>query len=318
MEIQSLSVLCSLHQFFGARPVFVLCVLSQKFFFQFVDTVEVARSVKVGTFLHGCERSPALGIYDVGVFKRFFHAVCLGERTAGSRCVLLCDLLDLRHYVVSFRMSEYYIHTETCHKSDDALGNGEGFAVGGRVSPCHGQFLAFQVLHAAELMNDMQHVGHTLCGMVHVALQVYQSGSLLQDAVFVAFGYGVHKFFLICVSFADVHIVADTDHVSHERNHVGGFADSFPVSDLGFLFVQILYGQAQKVACGSERKTGTCGIITENGDAQSGLKYLGGDVVFSHESEGVGYSENSLQLVVCLIPGPEEIVVVHFFEIQFI
>ena len=42
-------------------------------------------------------------------------------------------------------------------------------------------FLPLQILHAAEVVDDMEHVSHALSGMVHVALEVYQGGLLLQD-----------------------------------------------------------------------------------------------------------------------------------------
>ena len=86
--------------------------------------------------------------------------------------------------------------------------------------------------------------------------------------------------------------------------------------NLGFLLVQILYFKSKKVAGRSEGETGTCGVVTENGDSQTTLEYLRGNIVLSHEAEGVSNCENSLQLLVCFIPCPEEVVVVHFFEVK--
>ena len=56
--------------------------------------------------------------------------------------------------------------------------------------------------------------------MVNVALKVYKSRSLLKDTVFVALCYSINNFMHVFVAFADVHIITDTDHVSHEGYHV--------------------------------------------------------------------------------------------------
>ena len=76
--------------------------------------------------------------------------------------------------------------------------------------------------------------------------------------------------------------------------------------------------QTKKVACRSERETCTCGIVTENGDSETAFEYFCGDVVFSHETESVSNGEDCFQFVVCFVPGPEEVVVVHFFEVKFV
>ena len=54
-------------------------------------------------------------------------------------------------------------------QAHDALGHAQGLAVAGGVGPGHGDLLALQVLHAAHLMDDMEHIGHGLGGVVHVA-----------------------------------------------------------------------------------------------------------------------------------------------------
>ena len=139
-------------------------------------------------------------------------------------------------------MGQNHVHAEAGHQTDDALGHGQGLAVGGRVGPGHGNLLALQVLHTAELVDDVQHVGHGLGGVVHVALQVHQGGLLLQNTVAVALGHGVHESLLILVALADEHIVPDADDVGHEGHHVGGLTDGLAVGDLRLLFVQILAG----------------------------------------------------------------------------
>ena len=116
----------------------MLCVLGKKFFFQAVNTVKITVSVKFGAFFHSCERSPALWIDNVGIFKCLFHAVGLCESSAGFFCVLSCDFLNFRHYIVSFRMRKHYIHAHSGHQADDTLRNGEGLSVRRRVGPGHG------------------------------------------------------------------------------------------------------------------------------------------------------------------------------------
>ena len=213
-------------------------------------------------------------------------------------------------------MRQNNVHTETCHKSDDTLWNGEWFTIGRRVSPCHSKLFAFQILDTAEFVDDVKHICHTLSRMINVTLKVYKSRSLLKNAIFVSFCYSIHKIFLISMSLTDVHIITDTDYISHERYHVGCLTNGLTVCNLGFLLVQILYFKSKKVAGRSEGETGTCGVVTENGDSQTTLEYLRGNIVLSHEAEGVSNCENSLQLLVCFIPCPEEVVVVHFFEVK--
>ena len=92
-------------------------------------------------------------------------------------------------------------------------------------------------------MDDVEHVGHALGGVVHVALEVHQGGLLLQDAVPVAFLHGVHEGFLVLVALSDEHVVPDADDIGHEGNHVGGLPDGLAVGNLGFLLVQVLDGE---------------------------------------------------------------------------
>ena len=124
MQIQGLAVLGGLHQLFGTAPVFVVGVLSQQLFLQSLDAIGVALAVKVGTFLHSCKWSPALWINDIGVLEGLSHVVGSCEGTAGFLRVGLCHFLNLRHHLISFRMSQNNVHAHTCHQADDALGNG--------------------------------------------------------------------------------------------------------------------------------------------------------------------------------------------------
>ena len=213
-------------------------------------------------------------------------------------------------------MSKNNIHTETCHKSDYALWNRKRFTIGWGVSPCHSKLLALQILNTAELMDDVEHICHTLCRMVNIALKVYKSWSLLKNTIFISLCYSIHKFFLVGVTFSDVHVVTDTDYISHEGYHVSGLTNSLAMSDLGFLLIQILYLKSKKVAGRSKGEAGTGGIVTENRDSKTALKYFCGNIVLSHEAKSISNCKYSFKLIVCFVPGPEEIVVVHFLEVK--
>lgn len=168
------------------------------------------------------------------------------------------------------------------------------------------------------MVDDVQHVGHGLGGVVDVALEVDQGGLLLQHAVLVALGHGVHELVHVGVALADVHVVADADDVGHEGDHVGGLADGLAVGDLALALVQILHLQAQQVAGGGEGEAGAGGVVAEQGDTQAGLENLGGDVVLAHVAQGVGDGEDGLELVVGLFPGQEEVALVHLFEVELV
>ena len=141
-------------------------------------------------------------------------------------------------------MSQNDVHAQTSHEADDALRDREGFAIGRGVSPGHGDFFALQVFQAAHFVDDVGRVSHTLSRMVDVALEVDQRRFLFEDAVFIALRDGIDDFFLVGMTFADVHVVADADDVGHEGDHVGRFPDRFAVGNLALLFVQVLDLQA--------------------------------------------------------------------------
>ena len=166
------------------------------------------------------------------------------------------------------------------------------------------------------MVDDVQHVGHALSGVVHIALQVHQGGTLLQNAVPVALGHGVHEGLLILVALTDEHIVPDADDVGHEGDHVGGLTDSLAVGDLALLLVQILDVQAQQVACRGEGEAGTGGVVPEDGDAQTGVKHPGGLVALPQVPQGVGHGEDGVQLLVGLVPSPVEVGLVHIVDVQ--
>ena len=93
----------------------------------------------------------------------------------------------------------------------------------------------------------MESICHNLGGMVDIALQVNEGRALFEHAVLITFGNRIHKGVHVGITLADVHIIADTDNVCHERNHISGFADGFSVGNLRLAFVQILYFQTEQV-----------------------------------------------------------------------
>ena len=89
-------------------------------------------------------------------------------------------------------------------------------------------------------MDDVEHICHCLCRVVNVALQVYKGRLLFQDAVLISLSYSVNNLVHVSISLTDVHIVADTDDICHEGDHVSSLTDSLAVGYLRFSFVQIL------------------------------------------------------------------------------
>ena len=213
-------------------------------------------------------------------------------------------------------MGQRDVHAEAGEQADDALRDGQRLAVAGAVGPGHGDLLALEVLHAAEVVDDVQHVGHALRRMVDVALQVDERRALLEDAVAVAFFQSVHERLLILVTLMDVHVVADADDVSHEGDHVGGLTDGLAVRDLALLLVEDLLLEAEEVAGGSEGEAGTGGVVAEEGDAEAGVEDLGGLVALAQVAQGVGYGKDGVDLVVGLVPGPVEVGLIHVVDVQ--
>ena len=230
--------------------------------------------------------------------------------------VLAGDGLHLRHDVVAFGMGQRHVHAEAGEQADDALRHGQRLAVAGGVGPGHGHLLALQVLHTAEVVDDVQHIGHALGGVIHVALEVHQRGALLQNAVPVALLQSVHKGLLILVALTDIHIVPDADDIGHEGHHVGRLTDGLAVGDLRLLLVQHLLLQTQQIAGGGEGEAGTGGVVTEQGDAQTGVKDAGALVALPQIPQGVGHGEDGVDLVVGLVPGPVEVGFVHIVDVQ--
>ena len=149
-------------------------------------------------------------------------------------------------------MSEGDVHAEAGEEADNALRDGEGLAVARGIGPGHGDLLPLEILHTAEVVDDVKHIRHTLRRVVNVALEVHKRRALLENAVAVALFERVHEGLLILVTLADEHIVANADDVGHEGDHVCRFAHGLAVCDLGFLFIKYLLLKTQQVARGGE------------------------------------------------------------------
>ena len=208
-------------------------------------------------------------------------------------------------------MRQHDVHAETGHQADDALRHGEGFAVGGRIGPAHGDLLALELFHSSEMVDDVQHVSHALGGVVDVALEVDQGGPLFQHAIAVAFLHRFGNRVHVGVALADVHVVAYADDVGHEGNHVRGFAHGFAVGNLRFAFVEILHFKAEQVAGAGEAEPGTRGVVAEQGDAEPGIEHPARDVGFPQAAQDFRHKEGRGDFVVGLLPRQEEVVHVH-------
>ena len=105
--------------------------------------------------------------------------------------------------------------------------------------------------------------------MVDVALEVDDCRSLLQDSLVEAFLYAVGNCLLVSVALTDIHVVPDTDDVSHEGDHVCCLSHSLAMCNLALLLVQVLDLQSKKVTCRCEGESCSCGVIAEDGDTKA-------------------------------------------------
>ncbi len=213
-------------------------------------------------------------------------------------------------------MGQHHLHAEPGHQADDPLGHGERLPVGGRVGPAHGDLLALESLRPAEMPEEVHGVGHGLGGVVDVALEVHQRGALLQDAGGVALLHRAGDFPHVGVALADVHVVADADHLGHEGDHVGRLPHRLAVGDLALALVQILERQAEEVAGAGEAEAGAGGVVAEDADGQAAVEDPGRDVVSPHLPQDVGHGEDRRQLVVGLLPGEQEVRQVQAVALQ--
>ena len=184
------------------------------------------------------------------------------------------------------------------------------------IGPGHGDLLALEILHTAEVVDDVKHIRHTLRRVVNVALEVHKRRALLENAVAVALFERVHEGLLILVTLADEHIVANADDVGHEGDHVCRFAHGLAVCDLGFLFIKYLLLKTQQVARGGKREARTRGVVTEDRNAETGVEDLRVLVALAQVAQRVGHGEDRVDLLVALVPRPVEVGLVHVIDVQ--
>ena len=165
-------------------------------------------------------------------------------------------------------------------------------------------------------MDDMEHVSHALGWVVNVALEVHEGWSLLKDAVTVAVLACIDERLLVLVAFANEHVVADTNDIGHEGDHVGCLADRLAVCDLAHLLVKDLLLESKEVAGACEREACASGVVSEDGDSKAGVEDACALVVLPQVSECIGDCEDCVKLLVGLVPSPIEIVLVHVVDVQ--
>src|SRR5439155_20536602 len=83
VHVEGFALLGRAHELFGAFPAFELGVVGEGFFLARFELVLFTAAEETRALLHHAERGPALGVDDVGVLERFFHAEGALEGTAG-------------------------------------------------------------------------------------------------------------------------------------------------------------------------------------------------------------------------------------------
>ena len=207
----------------------------------------IAVAEQFGPALHHVERGPALGVNDVGAGKSLFHGVDHPETAPGFLRLFPGQLYHVGNQPVAFGIREIHLHAETGHQSDDPLGNGEGFAVTGRIGPGHGDLFSFQVFERSENTLQVQQVGHRLGRVVDVALQVDDPRALRKHAVGKGLVQRGSHLSHVGVAGTEEHVVADADDVAQEGDHGRGLANGLPVGDLRFALVEVLHGKSKQV-----------------------------------------------------------------------
>ena len=135
-----------LHELGRGAPIHVRGVLGKELLLERLDALVIAGSIELGALLHGGIGRPALGDDDVSALEGLLHGVHLLEGGTGLGGVGTGGLDAVAHEVIALGMRERDVHAEARQKRDERLRAGEWLAVGGRVSPGHGNLLAAQVL----------------------------------------------------------------------------------------------------------------------------------------------------------------------------
>ena len=151
--------------------------------------------------------------------------------------------------------------------------------------------------------------------MVGVGLQGDEGRAVVEHAVLVGLVDGLGDLGHVGVALADVHVVTDADDVGHEGDHRGGLADGLAVGDLGLALVEVLELEAEQVRGLGEREARARGVVTEERDGEAGVKNARRDVALAEVAQGGGHGVERAQLVGGLVPGVQEVGVVHAGEV---
>ena len=249
-----------LHELGRGAPILMRSVLGEQLLLERSDAGVVALGVQVGALLHGGKRSPALGDHDVGALEGLGHGVDLLKGGAGLGGVALSALDDLGHEVVALGVSQGDVHAKAGQQADQRLRAGQRLAVRGRIGPGDGNLLALEVLEAAKLVDEVEHVGRGLRGVIGVGLQGDKRGTVIQNAVLVSLLHGLGDLGHVGVALADVHVVAalksgaSVSSVDRTRYNIlvlngtntNGLAGSFrsDLQEIGYANVTIDNGEA--------------------------------------------------------------------------
>ena len=147
-------------------------------------------------------------------------------------------------------------------------------------------------------MDDVESIGERLCRMVDVALKVYQGRLLLELVVLGRLCHGIYELVHVGVALTDVHVITDAYDVRHEGDHGSCLADRLAVCDLRLFLVEVCYLKSEQVACAGIRESGTCRIVPEDRDTESGIEDFCGLVAFSEISQRVCYGEYRFDLII--------------------
>ena len=310
MQIECRAAFGQSHFLFVAFPVLEPGIIGQAFLFQLLEAVLVALLEQGGAFEHHLVRRPGLGIDHVSILKGRFHAAGHFKCPAALAALLLSQIDHLGNQAVAFGISQADLHAETGHQADNALGHGERLAITGRVGPAHCDFLAAQIFERAEMTFQLQQVGQRLCGMVNIALEIDDTGSLVEDAPVKPFLHRLRDFAHIGIAFAQVHVVADADRLGQKRNHVGGLAHGFAMGDLGLLLVQLRQAQTQGIDGRGEAEPGAGRVVAEDRDGQAGVKHPERLARLVQLAQALGQERHRAEFVAGLFPGQEKILAV--------
>ena len=219
------------------------------------------------------------------------------------------------HEVVALGVGQRDVHAKARQQRDERLRAGERLAVARRIRPGHGHLLAAEVLQAAKLLDEVKHVGGGLGGVVGVGLQGDERGTVVEHAVVIGLVDGLGDLGHVGVALADVHVVADADDVGHEGDHRGGLAHGLAVGDLRLALIEVLELKAQEVRGLGEREARARGVVTEERDGEARVKDARRDVALAEVAQGGGHDVERAQLVSGLVPGVQEVGVVHAGEV---